>query len=81
MGMCPVCNGMTTLEVQCTQCNELQVDYGRIMDYYEKYDAYLPIDLTKRNNGISNDLKDEQCPHYLECTQCGRTTVQLVNEL
>ncbi|WP_332631104.1 hypothetical protein [Halalkalibacter flavus] len=80
MGMCPVCNGMTTLEIRCTQCEEQQIDYGRIMDYYEKYDAYLPIDLTKRSNGIATDLKEEQCPHYLECSHCGIATVHLVSE-
>ncbi|GAE25867.1 hypothetical protein JCM9140_1888 [Halalkalibacter wakoensis JCM 9140] len=80
MGMCPVCNGMESLEIQCDQCRQEQIDYGRIMDYYEKYDAYLPIDLTKMNNGIENDLKEEKCPHYLQCSKCGRESVHLVQE-
>ncbi|MDT8862045.1 hypothetical protein N0O92_17685 [Alkalihalobacillus sp. MEB130] len=80
MGMCPVCNGMVSLELKCQECQSQQVDYGRIMDYYEKYDAYLPIDLTKLNNGITNDFEEEKCPHYLQCSQCGKTSVHLVNE-
>jgi hypothetical protein len=80
MGMCPICNGMVSLEITCPVCHENLIDYGRIMDYYEKYDAYLPIDLTKMSNGIVNDLKDEKCPHFVTCDGCGSSSVYLVTE-
>ncbi|MBP3951474.1 hypothetical protein [Bacillus suaedae] len=80
MGMCPVCNGMAQIDVHCQQCQQPLIDYGRTMDYGEKYDAYLPIDLKKENDSIPDDLINEQCPHYVTCTNCQQTSIYLINE-
>ncbi|MFC0561763.1 hypothetical protein [Halalkalibacter alkalisediminis] len=80
MGMCPICNGLNSLQLTCDICQKEQIDYGRVMDYYGKYEAYMPIDLNKMNNGIANDERDELCPHYIICSQCGKTSVYLVKE-
>ncbi|WP_227937882.1 hypothetical protein [Alkalihalobacillus deserti] len=80
MGMCPICNGMNSLGLTCDTCQQELIDYGKVMDYYGDYEAYMPIDLNKYSNGILNDLKDELCPHYIICNKCGNTTVYLVKE-
>ncbi|ARK29148.1 hypothetical protein [Halalkalibacter krulwichiae] len=80
MGMCSVCNGLDGLNETCQKCHQALIDYGRVMDYYEKYEAYMPIDLNKMSNGIDQDFEDELCPHYVICSQCGETSVYLVQE-
>ncbi|GAE35655.1 hypothetical protein [Halalkalibacter akibai] len=80
MGMCPICNGLQSLNLSCEKCKQELIDYGKVMDYYGKYEAYMPIDLNKLNNGINNDLADELCPHYIICSQCGEESVYLVQE-
>jgi hypothetical protein len=80
MGMCPICNGLKTLSLTCNKCQQKLIDYGKVMDYYEKYEAYMPIDLNKMSNGIDNDFEEELCAHYIICSHCGDSSVYLVEE-
>lgn len=80
MGICPVCNGLSELSARCKQCHSAMIDYGRIMDYGEKYDAYMPIELQKLDNGVRNDQRDEQCVHYTICPHCQKASLLLIKE-
>lgn len=80
MSICPICNGMSKIKVACEECQEELVDFGRIMDYDEKYHPYEEIDLLKEKNGIANDLQQHLCPHYVTCPNCNSFSVYLVQE-
>ncbi|NEU31487.1 hypothetical protein GN156_12005 [bacterium LRH843] len=80
MGICTICNGMNKVEATCSHCQVVLIDFGRIMDYEDKYHAYEEIDLLKQNNGITNDLQENLCPHYVTCPACSEYSIYLVQE-
>jgi hypothetical protein len=80
---CPLCNGMQSVEHSCSNCGNLMIDYGRVMDFdgWDPYSPYLPIDTMKQFNGIQDDYKNHQCPHVYACEHCGHFLQQLVDEI
>lgn len=80
MSMCLMCNGMNNIKIDCPQCEIELIDFGRIMDYGEKYEAYEEIDLLKAGNGVENDLQNSLCPHYMTCPRCSQYSIYLVEE-
>ncbi|GIN62821.1 hypothetical protein J27TS8_28140 [Robertmurraya siralis] len=80
MGICPLCNGFQSVEQKCNICGTALVDAGKVMDFYDDYSPYMPIDLLKLEDGYSNDYKSEQCPHLLQCPQCGIDKVVFIQE-
>ena len=80
MGACPICNGFREMELRCESCHSMLIDFGRVMDYGGKYDAYEEIDLLKQNNEIANDLEEGLCPHYLICPTCNGHFLYAVEE-
>ncbi|GGF96894.1 hypothetical protein [Paenibacillus abyssi] len=42
--LCPVCNGIRTLEVECSLCGVTMSDSGRIHDFTGPYAPYQPIE-------------------------------------
>lgn len=80
MGVCPICNGFQNVEKTCGVCGALLEDAGRVMDYYDDYSPYMPIDQMKLEDGYASDYHHEQCPHLLKCTQCGTVEVVFIQE-
>lgn len=80
MGICPICNGFQALEKNCNHCGNTLEDKGRIMDYYDDYSPYMPIDQMKLENGYDNDFQDELCAHLLKCPQCGMDELVFLQE-
>lgn len=80
MTICPACNGFKPLYLECPTCHTAINDLGRIMDYYDDYSAYMPIDQMKLEDGLKNDLKNNECPHLVTCPQCGYQNIYLVKE-
>ncbi|MCK0470320.1 hypothetical protein [Halalkalibacter sp. APA_J-10(15)] len=80
MSMCPVCNGLNELNETCKHCHTILVDHGRMMDFGEKYDAYLPIEMKKLDNGIKDDQKEEKCAHIVACPTCNKASLVLIQE-
>ncbi len=80
MSMCPLCNGLDSLQSSCQQCGTMLMDEGRYMDYFDDYSAYLEIDEMKLVDGISDDQKNEQCPHVFTCQTCNTESVVLIKE-
>jgi hypothetical protein len=80
MGVCSVCNGLKELKVECPTCRDEVLDKGRVMDYYDDYSAYMPIDQMKLEDGQYDDFRTSKCPHFVSCLQCGYEGTYLVKE-
>lgn len=80
MTMCSVCNGLKGLDIKCPTCRGEMSDKGRVMDYYDDYSAYMPIDQMKLEDGLYDDFKTRKCPHFVSCPQCGYEATYLVKE-
>lgn len=80
MGICPVCNGLEQPIYQCQQCGSTLEESGRLMDYFDDYSAYMPIDLMKLEDGIRNDARNEQCPHVYHCPSCHHDQIMIIKE-
>jgi hypothetical protein len=80
MGICPVCNGFAMLKPECPKCGSILNDTGRLMDFFDDYSPYMPIDQMKLEDGYKEDFKDGQCPHFLKCDQCNYEVTYLIKE-
>ncbi|PLR86643.1 MULTISPECIES: hypothetical protein [Bacillus] len=80
MSACPICNGFRRLEVACPSCGQPLAEQGRIMDYYDDYSPYMPIDQMKLEDGYPTTYSNQQCPHLFTCSECGLEKVLLVKE-
>jgi len=78
--ICPVCNGITTIQAFCSNCYHNLDDYGRIDDIWEPYSPYREIDDLKMTNGF-DDLKNHQCVHIATCPVCGKDQIVKVDEI
>ncbi|RXI99865.1 hypothetical protein DS745_13375 [Anaerobacillus alkaliphilus] len=81
MSICPLCNGIESMSINCDQCNLPMEDKGRIMDYFDDYSAYLDIDGMKLFNGIADDARNKQCPHVFYCSQCHTEKTMFIQEI
>lgn len=77
--VCPVCNGLEELKSTCTSCGNVVEDKGRLMDFYDDYSPYMPIDQMKLEDGYE-DLAKHLCPHIVYCESCLREEVVFVQE-
>lgn len=80
MPVCPICNGLRTLQIMCEKCGGQLVDSGKLMDYYDNYSPYMDIDLMKLEDGFSDTYSHQKCPHLYCCPHCFHDVVVLVNE-
>ena len=64
--VCPLCNGINTIEVNCTICGARMVDKGPVTDYLDDYSPYLPFEITQMVDGGEHD----KCVHIFQCTNC-----------
>jgi DNA-directed RNA polymerase subunit M/transcription elongation factor TFIIS len=80
MAICPVCNGFENIEASCSSCGSRLEDSGRVMDFYDDYSAYMPIDQMKMEDGYPRDYQQEECPHLLKCPACGHDSVMFIKE-
>jgi len=77
--ICPVCNGLTTLQAVCSECHHQLDDLGRVDDLWGPYTPYREIDDIKMSNGFE-DIKEHQCIHIATCPICGKDHYIPVNE-
>lgn len=80
MGICPICNGISDLEVYCKNCNYVMEEKGRLMDFYDDYSAYMEIDQLKLEDGYPTTYSNKQCPHLYYCNHCENEQVVLIKE-
>lgn len=80
MGICPICNGFQEVHKSCHSCGTTLADSGRVMDFYDDYSPYMPIDQMKLENGYPDDYEKGQCPHLFKCPQCGLDEIVFIQE-
>ncbi|WML49674.1 hypothetical protein RCG23_06890 [Neobacillus sp. PS3-34] len=80
MTVCPVCNGLKEIQVSCGGCGNNMKDYGRVMDFYDNYSAYMPIDQMKLEDGYPDTYSDHKCPHFYQCPTCQKDEVIFIKE-
>ena len=79
MFICPICNGLTKLNMACPRCGQTAEDYGRYGDFFGPYSPYRPIEDLKLTDGLM-DAETYTCPHLLYCPDCERSFPYLVKE-
>ena len=52
MAICPICNGLETIEFQCERCSQKMEDLGKISDYFDDYSPYMEIDWMRLEDGF-----------------------------
>ncbi|WP_243186783.1 hypothetical protein [Clostridium muellerianum] len=57
--VCPVCNGLSAVNLLCERCKGTMEDMGRVQDYTDPYACQQEI-----NDGIN------YCLHLFKCKQC-----------
>lgn len=80
MSICPVCNGLSEIHVQCPKCGEELADSGRLMDFYDDYSPYMEIDLMKLEDGWADTNSGQKCPHLFRCPNCGQDDIIFIKE-
>ncbi len=78
---CPLCNGLTSIAYSCKRCYINMDDYGKVMDYYDDYSAYLETDIQKQTDGNPHSVEQSICKHLLSCSQCGNDEVVSIHEM
>lgn len=77
--VCPVCNGMESLHIDCPQGGHGTADMGRFNDYLGPYSPYRPIDEISSTNGFM-DVAEQQCIHVVYCELCNDSFYVGVNQ-
>lgn len=67
--ICPICNGLTELQVQCPECGQEMIDNGSFANYLGPYSPYQDQEILELNNGIECRGPDP-CVHLLTCKNC-----------
>jgi len=67
--ICPVCNGLLSLEQSCPHCGNKLVDGGIIQDYDGPYSPYQDQDIIQFITGLVAGA-DERCVHLYYCPAC-----------
>ena len=80
MAMCPLCNSLKVLEVDCPKCNTRLEDSGKVSDYLDPYSHYNDEETAKMGDGYPNTAKDQICPHLMVCESCGHDEVRFIQE-
>lgn len=78
--VCPVCNGMAVLLVQCPECGKPLEDQGHVSDFYGPYGPYEE-DMWPRLTGMAGRTASLRCIHFLFCSNCGRGTRRSVKKI
>ncbi|WP_416828639.1 hypothetical protein [Ectobacillus polymachus] len=70
MSICPFCNGLDTVQLQCSFCGNILLDYGKSMDYFDTYSPYEPQEVVECVDGLSHEDNEIYCMHILYCQTC-----------
>ncbi|MDI9447024.1 MAG: hypothetical protein QM303_00155 [Bacillota bacterium] len=65
--VCPVCNGLASVQKICPQCGRTMFDAGLLQDYYDNYSAYLEQDLYEDGYRCYDQ---DTCVHLFACPCC-----------
>lgn len=79
MWICPVCNGMNSINHYCPECSARMDDLGKLSDLYTPYSPYREIEDVKMTNGYM-DHANHECMHMTLCPHCHYQQVISVKE-
>ncbi|KUP07916.1 hypothetical protein Q73_03355 [Bacillus coahuilensis m2-6] len=77
MELCPLCNGMKEIVVECRVCQGPMKDGGRAYDYFDDYSAYMDIDSLKLVDGRIG-VPTNECLHIFVCNECPHQDVKSI---
>ncbi|WP_397540106.1 hypothetical protein [Rummeliibacillus pycnus] len=80
MAICPVCNSLKVLEINCPNCGILLENDGKVADFLDPYSHYEDEETVKMGDGYPNTAKDQICPHLMVCHNCGYDKVVFIQE-
>ncbi len=77
MFICPLCNGLSRLELSCPLCGAQLEDQGFLGNYYGPYSPYEDEKNLDRTDGVGPG----QCIHLFSCPVCGYDHRLVINSL
>ncbi len=81
MAICPLCNALQQLNINCPSCNIQLKDSGKVSDYLDAYGHYNDEETNKMGDGFLNTAKDQICPHLMVCNECVYEQVVFIKEV
>ncbi|KGX92584.1 hypothetical protein N781_14720 [Pontibacillus halophilus JSM 076056 = DSM 19796] len=82
MFVCPLCNGLATIDASCSTCGEGKlIDRGRVVDYLDDYSAYMSDEDLKMVDGLPDSKEKHSCVHVFQCTSCHEDETIPIHEL
>lgn len=68
--VCPLCNGIISPEISCSDCFHSAIDSGKIVDYVGPYAPYqsddsFPVEMVNIDGSVHG-----QCLHIIYCEHC-----------
>lgn len=72
--ICPLCNGLQSINEICPNCGEIMVDGGALANYLGPYSPYAEI-------ASLPSQSEAQCIHLIYCPKCrydDRVSVSLI---
>ncbi|WP_208975179.1 hypothetical protein [Proteiniborus ethanoligenes] len=64
--VCPLCNGIEEVNINCPICSVQMKDSGAIVNYLDDYSPYLSNDITQLVDGAPRS----KCMHLFTCEKC-----------
>lgn len=80
MAMCPLCNSLNVLEIDCPKCHSRLGDSGKVSDFLDPYGHYNDEETVKMGDGYPDTAQNQICPHLMVCNECGYDVVKFVQE-
>jgi hypothetical protein len=69
--LCPVCNGMQSIQLACPTCSNTMEDGGKLTDRFGPYAPYVPHDEEELSLSSRAGAAEETCSHIATCPSCG----------
>jgi hypothetical protein len=79
--ICPQCNALTNLKVQCPLCQNDCDDKGRAMDYDDNYSPYLDYELSALTDGLTKNNSILYCSHLYYCQNCNEGVMKVIKKI
>jgi len=75
--VCPICNGMASYVIKCSDCGHQMEARGALQDYFDDYSPYLDKSITQRMDGVEG----HKCVHIFYCSNCNDDRRIPVNQM
>ncbi|SES99737.1 hypothetical protein [Anaerobranca gottschalkii] len=64
--ICPVCNGLKEIYLQCPICHGEMEEGGSLQQFFDPYSPYLSQEIMSLEG-----MSDKVCVHLIFCSNCG----------